>query len=545
MLLSTIKPRDTVFIGEYLAALPADEDDMPPAPWRVFVGEVEIENSMCMLTGAAIPQGTTVYAPARGVTVHGRMPREGFPAVYCAHDYHILQFHNRAFFYTREVIEWLRVGGRYGGYDAPFDPIVFGTGELDAVLVYEPGKNDPGQVSVLSQSFADTRGPRVNRMAASMATLTELSAVVNVPHGFQDRYFIYKIIHHILELDRIRATLWLTVRQLPRHPGARLPPMPATLSEVDSPLPRGQHYGVIAEGPVVQSTIAWALRLDPRVRAVFTMRDTTLGDVVDDALPLDLPVVAFTQASEFHRFVNAEQPLGRMWKTPEARNNGEHWIGALCIGPGVLPVWTLDGEAQRFAYERVADANGEILNTVPRRVEIVADGASPVAHSVTSRSDLYGVLSGADVRDRARVTLVYDDDRKLVLRYRQCEAGTLYLQRVGDPVFDLPALQQQPSEVTLGIQLCWLPHDKVDTAAMWRRIQAGFAPVYGARGEPTGAVVDKAAEQARLYALLPRVAPYSDEPRDAPTERDHSQQHILYATPYAAPMLPVYVTRRL
>lgn len=513
----------TEYVGQFLEQLDVDEEHQPPSPWRVFTSKVPRQGGVCALTSQSLAPGTVVFAPAQSVSVRGTLPRDGLPAVFCAHDLAELRFRNEAFFYSRETIDMLRFAGKRGGHDSAFDPLVLANGQHAEVAVY--GDKPYNVLQVLDAAFEETRGAYHDVLALSVLGSGSMELAVPNPT---------RMVNSSYELERMRTSLWLAVRRLPRKKEARVPQLSSTGRNDHAFFPRGRPISRILEGPVVQSAAAWGLRTDGRIK-------TLLGITMEsNAIPMDLPPIAFTRQSGFERFVSGLEPL--IWGRLRNRPSDDAAVAVLCLGSGILPAWTVSaGQDDQLAAIGVSTSDGFEIRAIPDQISIKpADSL----HSATQRAGtlkrVFEILSAARVDTHALVVLRFGE-KELRLEYKHCPPGCAFVHRRNDHVVNLPAMMHQPPGVTLCMPICWSDLDALGRRSMKNRIDAGFSPPFGVHGESFSMPDD---EQRRVKNLLPPGLPYSMEV-DIGGERNHRAQNTLYAAEYTPPALPLWLNHAL
>jgi len=524
--------------------------DAPPAtqpldwvehsiPWLVLE-QTLAEETRCMFTGRVYPAGTEVYAPVRRTSFD-----DPAALVPCCHDWESLQRARVAIYYVYAVISALQSAGA-----PPHCPLTLSDGVfameryIDANAAY---------VAVRAQEYAHTREPELVRSIASRVydSVFELA----IRETMSDPIFAHedgtvrgRVIWTTVELGRMRAMLWESARQMPR-----VAPLPA-LETIDAAgidealLPRGAPRCLISEGAVVQSDAAWLIRADPRIRCMFHRFRTGMAHGYTKFMPVDMPVIAFTEAS-YRRAFSA--PREWMWQSTSARPSTSRSVAQLCLGPGRLCVWTAIDPAQamlalqsvgvartkpdRLAitelptlmeFQRITEATSRAVPGA--RVDIVPDRSWPV---------FFEQLRTINMTD-ALVRCRWANGSTVTLRYAQIDPGCAFVRRVTDLVVELPVLRASASArgLTMGMMLAEIGQTDANLAKIRQRLERGHCPLNDMHDMPTGAYADPS-EMLRLHTLVPRVsAPYLREVASA-TERDHSVQDVLYARPYQPPFI--------
>lgn len=543
--------QDTTQITSYV---PMDSDGWPSQGIVVMVCALEAD-TLDTFTGEMVPRGTVVHAPVKLVP-SGSLPGGGptLPPLYdsdsqreemrqmysrevawvlCCHDHAQLARNQQAYFYLPDVLEQICVSEQYQGSRAnrlTFDPCTYGSGETALLRhPYATGLT-PAQIKAADDSFIRTRGRDSWRQAALLgsANVPVTFSLARVP-DFGSLVGVFKILNSPAELGAMRQRLWSAVLNLPRRRDRRLPPIAfddtgalrPMVALDDALLPLGAPLGLCAEGAVVQSDAAWALRRDWRIRAMLSFQR-------DREVLLDLPLVCFTASSYRAAYINSTRPFIVM---PTTVLDGVRAVGVFCLGWGHVAVWTLPPGA---SLPPLPD-DGSGTTTLPRQFSVIQprDQAytSPL---ITSRAQLFDELAARRLI-RAQVEFTMPDGQRVTLHYRTCPRGyaTRWDPRV-EPLIDLPAMEPQPADhITMAVPLAVATSNLATVARdLNARLRQGRCPqqdVYG--GNTPLDATQNPAERERLVALRPNVAPYNTQGTD-PWQWDSRSQNPLVSVPH-------------
>lgn len=486
----------TEIITEYV---PMDSDELNASSGYWYAERMLATDTLCLLTGITYPAGAVVRAPLIPVRVQNSqvdhddqlVPTWRTVYAFCAHDHPALASDATAYFYDAAVLDALLTGERLHGHLALFDPLTFADGSVaalrlrgqaDAVDALEPAWiRSRGRWQVEhSASFGSARIPGGYRQQPRLNAQTgcQTLTVVRAPH----------------ELNGITMRLWQPFVALPRSIANQLPLNPMLSAGESVYFGRGSGKCLCAEGAVVHSAAAWCVRRDFRLRP-----DT-------DALPLDTPLIAYTEATMALWFKAAEDPLVQ---TQPYNPPGLIQRGVVCLCGDPLTVWSVAGQVPAG----LIDANGAVTR-LPYKVWI---GTAEPFSVAETRQALMRALFLEPYGAQTHVTFIYRSGERLRLLAQRCAPGEAIMLPVDAPVVYLPSPPPRSSQsIVLGLQLAWKTFDVDDVA---ERVKTGAGPPVDVWGRAIGPTP---------LAMLPPVAPYDAWSRDA------REQNLMWTVPYRA-----------
>lgn len=486
------------------------------------------EGTIDLYTRTLVAEGTEVVAPLLvvpvndipGVTTFNQDDPDDWPPqvvgprawVFCCHDYS-LQPRNSAWFYRRQDLERIVRAEPLLSF-AMFDPLTYGTGRV-ALLFHPAGYVQDAKRKMAADAFMRSRGPQAHLQAGRMGSVRLI--IAERPRGIPKELIFASTAEKITFLQRIVATFL----RLPRAPDKRFPDTPHTGSiRTDARLlPLGAHENLCLEGMTVQSAAAWSVRRDWRVVEFF-------GTPGGANIALDLPLVCWTDESYYECFVSGRKPIIAVPRPSQVRG-GVTRTGAVCLGVGPLPVWTLAPD-QQVPPEMLDSMVGDMPATFNHPTHFREMPSGPLT-SVSSRADLQERLSTLGV-SRATVEFTFAPGVKLLLNFTQVNAGYAYAVDAASPIINLPPLHRLVLGLTVAVPIALMANpDPAVLRDMHARIMQGRAPTEDLYGNSLRVI--NPAEVARARDLRPRALPYTVQGA-LPENWDSREQNPLYALPY-------------